>query len=36
MAEVENIINSRPLTYVSIDNENQEALTPVTVGVEYF
>ncbi|XP_075160331.1 uncharacterized protein LOC142233319 [Haematobia irritans] len=28
MAEIENIINSRPLTYVPIDNENQEALTP--------
>lgn len=28
LAEVENIINSRPLTYVVIDNENAEALTP--------
>lgn len=28
MAEVENIVNSRPLTYVPIDNETQEALTP--------
>ncbi|XP_059223223.1 uncharacterized protein LOC131997003 [Stomoxys calcitrans] len=28
MSEVENIINSRPLTYVPIDNESQEALTP--------
>ncbi|XP_075163025.1 uncharacterized protein LOC142235646 [Haematobia irritans] len=28
MAEVENIINSRPLVYVPIDNENGEAITP--------
>ncbi|XP_075156642.1 uncharacterized protein LOC142229926 [Haematobia irritans] len=28
MAEVENIINSRPLTYIPIDGENKEALTP--------
>ncbi|XP_075150403.1 uncharacterized protein LOC142224509 [Haematobia irritans] len=28
MAEVENIVNSRPLTYVPIDHECQEALTP--------
>lgn len=28
MAEVENIINSRPLTYIPIDDETKEALTP--------
>lgn len=28
MAEVENIVNSRPLTYVPIDDETKEALTP--------
>ena len=28
LAEVENIINNRPLTYVSIDTEDDEALTP--------
>lgn len=28
MAEIENIINSRPLTYVPIADENHEALTP--------
>lgn len=28
MAEVENIVNSRPLTYVPIEDENMEALTP--------
>lgn len=28
LAEVENIVNSRPLTYVPIENENAEALTP--------
>ncbi|XP_073841268.1 uncharacterized protein [Musca autumnalis] len=28
LAEVENIINSRPLVYVPIDHENAEALTP--------
>ncbi|XP_075163137.1 uncharacterized protein LOC142235765 [Haematobia irritans] len=28
MAEVENIINSRPLVYEPIDNENAEAITP--------
>ncbi|XP_046868828.1 uncharacterized protein LOC124461345 [Drosophila willistoni] len=28
MAEVEMTVNSRPLTYVSLDDEDQEALTP--------
>lgn len=28
MSEVENTINSRPLTYIPIDNETAEALTP--------
>ncbi|XP_055923981.1 uncharacterized protein LOC129954230 [Eupeodes corollae] len=28
MAEVEHIINSRPLTYVPVDTETEEALTP--------
>lgn len=28
LSEVENIINSRPLTYVPIEHENAEALTP--------
>lgn len=28
MAEVENILNSRPLTYVSVDEGSEEALTP--------
>ena len=28
LLEVENIINSRRLTYISIQNENEEALTP--------
>lgn len=28
LAEVENIINNRPLTYVELDDEYQEALTP--------
>ncbi|XP_037034300.1 uncharacterized protein LOC119073091 [Bradysia coprophila] len=28
MAEVENIVNSRPLTYVSLESDEDEALTP--------
>lgn len=28
MAEVENIVNSRPLTYVPVEHENDEAITP--------
>uniref|UniRef100_A0A336MNL5 CSON002426 protein n=1 Tax=Culicoides sonorensis TaxID=179676 RepID=A0A336MNL5_CULSO len=28
MVEVENIVNSRPLTYMPLDEENEEALTP--------
>ncbi|XP_036348065.1 uncharacterized protein LOC118757462, partial [Rhagoletis pomonella] len=28
MAEIENIINSRPLTYVPLDNSDAEAITP--------
>lgn len=28
MIEIENIINSRPLTYLPIDSEEEESLTP--------